>query len=101
MKFAIIFALTVASFPAFAETSQLETDAKALVLAQLKDPQSAQFSVLKVEEATGFVCGSVNAKNGFGGYGEPMNFVVLQGNKLILGTVPQASVLIGSVCAEH
>ncbi|MFM9847084.1 MAG: hypothetical protein ACKVP3_07980 [Hyphomicrobiaceae bacterium] len=51
--------------------------AKEGVRGVLKDPGSAEFSDLSVEKHTGkaVVCGRVNARNGFGGYGGWMRFV--------------------------
>jgi hypothetical protein len=71
-----------------AACGQPDDDAKAVaekaVTARLKDPDSARFSGLRVvsgePDAKGyrhvFVCGSVNAKNSFGGYGGDARFVV-------------------------
>jgi hypothetical protein len=55
--------------------------ARTAVLAQLKDPDSAKFGnfTRKKGEANGMfldiVCGSVNSKNGFGGYAGPEVFL--------------------------
>lgn len=48
------------------EDGQKIEEVQALVQDQLKDPQSAQFTNVRVVE--GLVCGEVNAKNSFGGY---------------------------------
>lgn len=49
----------------------------------LKDPESARFSSVVYRESaelkTGVVCGFVNAKNSFGGYGGEQAFVVVDG----------------------
>lgn len=50
-------------------------EARAAVRARLKDPNSAQFGDAIVTERA--VCGSVNAKNGFGGYTGPQPFIVI------------------------
>lgn len=44
--------------------------AKERMLADLKDPDSAKFRNIHVREVDGakFVCGEMNAKNGYGGY---------------------------------
>ena len=42
-----------------------------VVRANLKDPDSAKFSAMYTTIA-GAVCGTVRAKNSFGGYGDPM-----------------------------
>jgi hypothetical protein len=43
---------------------------------QLKDPSSAQFRNVFVSKDGDYVCGEVNAKNGFGAYGGFEKFVV-------------------------
>jgi hypothetical protein len=60
---------------------QAQREAKQLVAAQLRDPSSAQFqglTVSRVPTASGapatVVCGDVNAKNAFGGYGGFVQF---------------------------
>lgn len=47
------------------------------VKAQLKDPSSAQFRSVRTYHGSGtpVVCGEVNSKNGFGGYGGFQRFV--------------------------
>jgi hypothetical protein len=44
--------------------------AKRLLLSELKDPDSAKFRNIRMQEADGakFVCGEMNAKNSYGGY---------------------------------
>ena len=59
--------------------SDLEiTRAKLAVANTLRDPESARFVgrifKLQTKNGTEIVCGKVNAKNGFGGYGGPMGF---------------------------
>lgn len=51
--------------------------AKEVVRGKLKDPRSAEFSQVSVARYMGVpvVCGRVNARNGFGGYGGRMHFV--------------------------
>lgn len=51
--------------------------AKEVVRGKLKDPGSAEFSQVSVARYMGVpvVCGRVNARNGFGGYGGRMHFV--------------------------
>jgi hypothetical protein len=48
----------------------------------LKDPDSARFSQIQVKkserEHRTVLCGVVNAKNGFGGYGEPQRFTAVR-----------------------
>lgn len=52
-------------------TAEQEKTARATVLAMLKDPASAQFGGIygaRKPDGTIYVCGMVNARNGFGGY---------------------------------
>ena len=56
----------------------------------LKDPDSAQFTDLVVikpksfdPKRPGVVCGNVNAKNSFGGYTGPKQFIVIAGIPMI------------------
>ena len=42
-------------------------EAKTAILSSLRDPDSARFSFVEIN-SMGIVCGSVNSKNGFGGY---------------------------------
>lgn len=48
-----------------------EEIAKAAVLSQLKDPESAKFGPITIAAGTGVVCGSVNARTPMGGYAGP------------------------------
>ncbi len=66
------------------------SDAKAKVLAELKDPDSAKFREVDVIKQVhpdtkhfGTVCGYVNAKNGFGGYTGFKPFMVMSGIPLL------------------
>lgn len=58
-------ALTGCGGPSSDDAEKIE-QVKSAVLEQLKDPESAQFSNVRV--VGGLVCGEVNAKNSFGGY---------------------------------
>jgi hypothetical protein len=58
--------------------------AKEAVTAKLKDPSSAQFRNVQ-DKGSGLVCGEVNAKNGFGGYGGFEKFKVQSGAVVIGG----------------
>lgn len=53
--------------------STYEREVKAL----LKDPESAQFTDVTFHQGgpVPVICGKVNSKNGFGGYGGPQGFV--------------------------
>lgn len=67
-----------------ASASDAEIHAKNRVAKHLKDPDSAQFSGVEFHayensessRLTGYVCGSVNAKNSYGGYGGDIRFIV-------------------------
>jgi hypothetical protein len=64
---AFTVALTVAACGGTSsEDARKIEQVKAAVLDQLKDPQSAQFSNVRI--VGGLVCGEINAKNSFGGY---------------------------------
>ncbi len=58
--------------PAVSRTqSQVRNAAKQAVLAELRDPTSAQFRNVRritLENGTSVFCGEVNGRNGFGGY---------------------------------
>jgi hypothetical protein len=62
--------------PATKSTNPLLSSAEARVRQQLRDPHSAQFSRLRTVTISGrsAVCGSVNAKNAFGGMTGPVPF---------------------------
>jgi hypothetical protein len=82
--------------PAPAKVAQLppmDVDvAKMVVLKKLRGPDSAKFGTINVYGDrklkglnVGVACGSVNSKNGFGGYGGFRNFVVIkQGYQVFL-----------------
>lgn len=56
---------------------------EAAVKARLRDPDSAQFG--KMYPVVGGVCGSVNSKNGFGGFSGETTFVyVSAGNQVFI-----------------
>ncbi|MCY1380424.1 hypothetical protein D9M69_682460 [compost metagenome] len=55
--------------------------AKAAIQASLKDPSSAKFGPTSYKNGT--VCGSVNAKNSFGGYSGDKAFYVNEKRKLV------------------
>jgi hypothetical protein len=68
----VVIALALAAAPTVA-------DARRLVLSELKDPESARFSGVKLlrdkeGRVTGF-CGYVNARNSFGGYAGKSYFI--------------------------
>jgi hypothetical protein len=55
-------------------TTEQAAAAKAAVTAVLKDPESARFGAITTDGK--IVCGSVNAKNSFGGYVGPKVFAI-------------------------
>lgn len=71
---------TKADYEPLYDQGRYKAAAKELILQGLRDPRSAaEFSGLKVIPATGnqstIVCGSVNARNGFGGMSGPQRFI--------------------------
>jgi hypothetical protein len=59
--------------------------AKMVVLKQLRDPDSAKFGNINVYgdrklkgQNVGVACGSVNSKNGFGGYSGAQKFIIIK-----------------------
>ena len=62
------------------EKLMLEQVAKQRVQAELRDPDSAQFTGIlakpTTEEGKGIVCGYVRSRNGFGGMAGPQRFIV-------------------------
>ena len=59
--------------------SALEKEAKEAVASLLKDPESAKFQNLSVDEPHKTVCGEVNSKNGFGAYAGVSEFIYVDG----------------------
>lgn len=55
----------------------IEADAQSAVSQKLRDPDSAEFSNLRVSTKGGadVVCGEVNSRNGFGGMGGKQQFI--------------------------
>ena len=81
----IALVLSIAAPAAASDTAIVE--AKSAMLAKLRDPQSAQFGTFTHSTkpnangiSTDVVCGTVNAKNGFGGYigAKPFAYLVRQ-----------------------
>ena len=66
--------------------SGIEYNAKQAVKAQLRDPASAQFGDIHVVEKNGIraACGTVNARNGFGGYTGHTQFVAVGGGQIAM-----------------
>lgn len=50
--------------------------AKAKIVSMLNDPESARFGSIEISPSTKAICGTVNAKNAMGGYGQPRRFFV-------------------------
>jgi hypothetical protein len=57
------------------EASALKRTAHQLMLAQLKNPESAIFNY-DLPRAIGLFCGTVRAKNSFGGYGDEIYYIL-------------------------
>lgn len=78
MRFAILAALALAACSGNGQSdSMLIVTAQDEVRARLRDPSSAEFSDMRVVrngEAI-VVCGTVNARNGFGGMSGPQRFI--------------------------
>jgi hypothetical protein len=73
---------------AMAAATPTAGDVRALVREQLKDPQSAQFSGVRLERSPkgGWsFCGYVNARNSYGGYA---------GRSFFIGSFPRRNVVI-------
>lgn len=49
--------------------------AERIVSPRLRDPDSAEYSSLRMDRSGTYLCGWVNSKNGFGGYNGPTPFV--------------------------
>ena len=80
-----------------AATSEEIENAKATVINQLKDPESARFGEFWAMNGTNgrrTICGYVNAKNSFGGYTGRKMFtvnedrVIMEGNDALGGLLP-------------
>lgn len=84
--------------PAVAET-RLERQAVARVRDRLRDPESARFSYVATMPS-GNVCGLVNAKNGFGGYGGPRGWIywTATDSVMIMQPGPGADTVYKGVC---
>lgn len=86
------------------EPEELEA-ARVAVRAMLNDPESGQFTDLRVLE-NGTVCGFVNAKNGFGGYNGKDQFYHLgpnepqggMGRTFVADNSTTARYIVGPVC---
>lgn len=73
------------SSPTMTDAEKLGYMAVELVRGTLKDPKSATFSRVHVDTAAGVTCGTVNAKNGFGGYTGDDWFLVRMSGQIVLG----------------
>lgn len=72
--------------------SQNLVAARLAVEERLKDPDSAKFDVLYTSEKAGIVvvCGTVNAKNGFGGYAGEEEFIFAGQAAVLQSDLPPA-----------
>lgn len=74
MRLSIVaISIFVAGCQQAAAPDQRIEQARAAVIAQLRDPASARFGEMTISRA-GAVCGTVNGANGFGGYTGQMAF---------------------------
>ena len=78
----LISASASAGAPASKQSrNALVAKAKVAIKKQLRDPESARFEILGFpKESANGVCGTVNAKNGFGGYAGAHPFLYSQAN---------------------
>lgn len=90
MRIALITALVLLA--GCTAEAKLERD----IAATLKDPGSAQFG--EIEIRGDIACGTVNAKNGFGGYTGAVPFMV-KGRDLYMAS--DASQALGLCCSLH
>jgi hypothetical protein len=75
----------------------LEAEAKAAVLRELKDPESAKFDdqLMRAYIADGLVCGGrVNSKNGMGGFTGFQSFWYSKSDGVVLDEAPASDVTI-------
>ena len=80
LNFVLAAALGLAlAEPAIADQAADVAAARAGVARALKDPASARFAGVKAKP--GAVCGTVNARNGFGGYTGPTLFVYVTASR--------------------
>ena len=84
----LIVGLGIVALGSCTRESNAEVSAEAVVRASLRDPDSAKFSDVTAHRSpvgTGAspapiqVCGTVNSRNGFGGYVGPRRFIVTDG----------------------
>jgi hypothetical protein len=88
MRAAALIILAIASSSGAAADEAAFTKAKASIIKKLKDPDSARFQDLRMA-GIDWVCGSVNAKNQFGGYAGAKPFYYdVRGD---MGFVPQGT----------
>lgn len=77
-------------------TSRRKIQAEAVVLKNLRDPDSARFGQAYVSWLSGSpaVCGVVSARNGFGGYAQPAGYVVI-GNVAVIEDSQSPTIFTG------
>jgi hypothetical protein len=82
LGFYLLSSISVLGAPTAQQTDpddQLGAQGAAIVKAGLRDPMSAVFSNVRGNADEGCAYGTVNAKNGFGGYSGTDDYVVRQG----------------------
>ena len=75
--FAALVVYIIATAPAPSDASGnllLQAQTERAIRSVMNDPESTRFYVVRQGKSPTIVCGRVNAKNGFGGYGEPRHF---------------------------
>ncbi|HNN66546.1 MAG TPA: hypothetical protein PKM19_10025 [Pseudomonadales bacterium] len=84
-------------------TAEEQSTAKAAVINQLKDPESARFGEIWAMDGTNgrrHICGYVNAKNGYGGY-TGMKVFNLSNNVVLVDGSGSLGALVPSICTPR
>lgn len=82
--------------------SNTSSEIEEKVRSSLKDPDSAKFSERKIHHAGkngAITCGTVNAKNSFGGYSGAMAYMHFQGDIVVASNEAQS--LTVTMCCMH
>lgn len=120
MRVLLLLSLTAIGTPALAQTDAMPDRTQGIALienavrASLKDPDSAKFDwpneftdgwyrIPFSKKVTGWItCGTVNAKNGYGGYTGPAPVIAAIQNGAVVGLNidPPGSSVVSSICAK-
>lgn len=79
---------------------QFKSDVEEEVRRTLRDPESAVFSGVQFYMESNVACGSVNAKNGFGGYAGKDDFVYADGVVALSSVDPDRWVSLSNRCID-